>query len=224
MNVHSAFSFPLCSVWVDVGSVLRRIGSLLFFVSCSVLGTTAAHAGGWQEAHQTSDDVRITVEPDGSATILHHLRYRVVAGRFKSFDIAGIDPNAEVALETVIAPEKSGNEIAAHVEPVTKTPGTIRVSIDEGKGLTRGAYTFDVKYKLDLVKLKLLVRDGGLWKVTWTAPPAPEGHDGARVIFDLPSAPTEPRLAAGPEDDVDDVATRSRARRARAGSDARTAR
>ncbi len=181
-------------MWV----VASRKGVLLFFFASSLAAT--AHAGGWTEAHQTSDDVRITVEPDGTALVQHHLRYRVVAGRFKSFEIAGIHQSAELSPETVIVSEKAtAEEIAAHVEPVTKTPGTIKIAIDEGKGLTRGGYTFDVKYKLDLVATKLLVRDGGMWKLTWTAPPAPEGHDGARVTFDLPSAPTEPRLAAGPE-------------------------
>jgi hypothetical protein len=41
----------------------------------------------------------------------------------------------------------------------------------------------------------MLTRDGAMWKLSWTAPPASEGHDGARVTFDLPAAPTEPRLA-----------------------------
>jgi len=38
-----------------------------------------------------------------------------------------------------------------------------------------------------------------MWKVAWTAPPAPEGHDGARVLFEIPTAPTEPRLAGAAE-------------------------
>lgn len=159
----------------------------------------AAHAGGWQEMHETSDDVRVELDKDGVATVSHHLRYRIVAGHFKTFEIAGIDPRAEVMPEAVISKEKDGSEVAARVEVSPKSKDTIRVMIDEGKGLTRGAYVFDVKYKLNLVATKMLTRDGAMWKVAWTAPPAPEGHDGARVIFDLPTAPTEPRIAGANE-------------------------
>ncbi len=146
--------------------------------------------------HETSDDVRLEVGPDGVANVQHHLRYRIVAGHFKTFDLVGIDPRAEIAPEAVLTAEKSGAEILARVESVPKTPGTVRIMIDEGKGIGRGTYVVDVKYRLDLVATKLLTRDGAMWKVAWTAPPAPEGHDGARVVFDLPAAPTEPRLAA----------------------------
>jgi hypothetical protein len=146
--------------------------------------------------HETSDDVRLEVAPDGSAVVQHHLRYRVVAGHFKTIDVVGVDPHAEIAPEAVVTPEKGGAELPARAEPVEKSPGTLRILIDEGKGLGRGTYLVDVKYRLDLVAAKALVRDGAMWKLSWTAPAAPEGHDGARVVFDLPSAPTEPRLAA----------------------------
>lgn len=155
----------------------------------------AAAGGGWQEAHETSDDIRIEVGKDGMANVQHHLRYRIVAGHFKELDLTGVDPHAELAPDAVLTPEKGGKETPARVEMSAKTPGTVRILIDEGKGLTRGAYVVDVKYRLDFAGLKLLTRDGAMWKLAWTAPPAPEGHDGARVTFDVPAAPTEPRLA-----------------------------
>jgi hypothetical protein len=164
-------------------------------IGALALVAPAAHAGGWQEAHETSDDVRIEVGPDGAANVVHHLRYRIVAGHFKELTLAGVDPHAELVPAAVIVPEKNGKETAARVEMSPKTPGAVRILIDEGKGLTRGSYTVDVKYRLDFAGQKMLARDGAMWKLSWTAPPASEGHDGARVTFDLPAAPTEPRLA-----------------------------
>lgn len=175
--------------------VRKLVAPLLLSFAAVVSSSGSAFAGGWQEAHETSDDVRIEVGTDGVANITHHLRYRIVAGHFKTFELAGIDPHAELAPDAVLTPEKGGTETAARVEMSAKTPGTVRLLIDEGKGLARGSYVTDVKYRLDLVGNKMLTRDGAMWKAAWTAPPAPEGHDGARVTFDVPAAPTEPRLA-----------------------------
>ncbi|GEM_PF-479436 len=191
----------------------KRLSPVLIAAAVTALAPPA-DAAGWQEIHQTSDDVRFEVGPDGVATVQHHLRYRIVAGRFKTVEIAGIHPAAEIAPEAVFVSEKTGAEVLARVEAVEPTPNkrdeaastdkpseagakpiTLRLMIDEGKGLGRGIYTVDVTYKLDLVATKLLARDGAMWRIAWTAPPAPEGHDGARVVFDLPAAPTEPRLA-----------------------------
>lgn len=175
-------------------SIVRAVG----FALVTVLASSPAFAAGWQEVHQTSDDVRVTVGADGVATFEHHLRYRVVAGRFKAFELAGIDPRAELVADTVVLAEKGG-ETVGHVEPHPKTAGAVRIVLDEPKGLGRGIYAVDVKYKLDLVAAKVLVRDGAMWKLAWTAPPASAGHDGARVVYELPPAPTEPRLAGGDE-------------------------
>lgn len=158
-----------------------------------------ASAAGWQEIHQTSDDVRIEVGTDGTANVRHHLRYRVVAGQFDAIDLVGVDPSADVWPEAVLRAEKGSSEIPVRVEPAPGAAGTLRIFIDEPKGLRRGAYLVDVTYRLDLVATRKLVRDGAMWKLEWTAPLATEGRDGARVMFDLPTAPTEPRLASSAE-------------------------
>ncbi len=182
---------------------IRTLGFAAVIASVTLAG--GARARGWEEVHQTSDDVRLTVGADGIATVQHHLRFRVVAGRFKSFDFAGVDTRAELSAETNVLVEKGG-EIAGHVIVNPKTEGAVKITFDEPRGLGRGVYLLDVKYKIDLVATKMLVRDGAMWRLAWTAPPSPEGHDGARVIFELPSAPTEPRLAS-PEQAATTLAT-----------------
>ena len=62
-------------------------------VAAGLAGPRIAEAKGWEEVHQTSDDVRVSVGADGVAVIQHHLRYRIVAGRFKTLDFAGLDPH-----------------------------------------------------------------------------------------------------------------------------------
>jgi hypothetical protein len=172
----------------------RRTFSLAFGLF-ALAGAPRAEARGWEEIHQTSDDVRVTVGADGVAMVQHHLRYRVVAGHFKAFDFVGLDPRAELVAESLVLPEKGGELVAqAIVNP--KVPGSVQITFDEPRGLGRGVYVTDVRYKLDLVAAKMLVRDGAMWRLAWTAPASPEGHDGARVVFELPSAPTEPRLAS----------------------------
>ncbi len=179
-------------------------------LAVTLAAPAAAAPGGWQESHRTADDVRVVVGPDGLARIEHHVRYRVVAGRFRSFELAGVDVAAELEPEARVTadappevrPGSNSNTTSptvvptAHVERSPKTPGVVRITVDDPKGLPRGSYTIDVAYKLDLVATSAIVRDGAMWRLAWTAPAAPEGMDGARVTFDLPAAPTEPSLAS----------------------------
>ena len=183
---------------------------LAFALTLGATGfTSGAQARGWEEVHQTSDDVRLTVGADGIATVQHHLRYRVVAGHFKTLDFTGIEPNAEVVAESTALLEKGG-ELPAHILANPKVPGALLIAFDEPRGVGRGVYVIDVKYRLDLVAAKMLVRDGAMWRISWTAPTSPEGHDGARVVFEVPAAPTEPRLAS-PEQAATTLATLRRA-------------
>lgn len=161
----------------------------------SLLLPADAHAGGWTEVHQTSDDVRVSVGADGVAIFEYRMRWRIVAGKFRSLDVGGIDLRAALEPEATVSSEKGGDHIA-RVERDAKAPDTVHIFVDApAKWLGRGVYLVDIRYKLDLVAAKILTRDGGMWRLAWTAPPALEGRDGARVVFELPTAPTEPRLA-----------------------------
>lgn len=181
---------------------LLAILTVLFALIVPATATaTAPGAGTWQEAHQTNGDVRVTVGADGVALFRHRIRLRIVAGRFKYVDLLGLDPRGEVASDVRVLPEK-GSEIAGRAEPSPKVPGATRLTFDDPKGLSRGVYTIDVSYRMDLIATDVLVRDGGLLKLAWTSPAAAEGVDGARVVFDLPAAKTPPRLAS-----VDDAPT-----------------
>ena len=177
-----------------------------------------AESAKWQEAHRTQDDVRISVARDGSAVVDEQIRYRVVAGRLRSFDVKGIDADAVLTPEVEVTAE-DGSRFLAHAEFTTETKSetrkadkgetkevapVVRVTVDEiqgarDKGLPRGIYAFLLKYKVDLVASHRLERDGSMWRLTWTSLPAPDGRDGVRALIDVPPSPTEPRPDAPKE-------------------------
>src|SRR5258708_19750950 len=67
-----------------------------------------------------------------------------------------------------------------------------------------GTFTFDVRWRLDLVASQALVRDGANWRLTWSAPVAADGFDSARTVIDLPAAPGSPQPILADTGAVDD--------------------
>lgn len=163
------------------------------WVACAVLFgfALARPAGAWQESHEATDDVRVQVDPDGTAHFEHALSYRVVRGPLRSFDVEGVEKNAVPDKEVVIrAPD--GRELTAQCE--MHADRVLRITVDEPRSVMHGTFVFHVKYSVDLVAAQELVRDGAMWRLSWKAPVATEGFDGARFLFALPAAPTEPRV------------------------------
>ncbi len=166
---------------------MRRV-SAGFLVMAVLAGARPASA--YREAHMTADDVRVTVDDAAVARIDHALTVRVLSGTLKTLDVSGIEPEAKPDAEASITSE-SGRASSAAVDTVGEH--VLRLTIAEPKGLPRGTYVVHVRYQVDLVKARELLADGAMWKLAWTAPMALEGYDAARVTFDLPAAPTEPR-------------------------------
>jgi hypothetical protein len=155
----------------------------------------AQSAEGASEAHFGGDDVRITVDEAGLAHVEHALSYRVTGSPPKGFDLTGIEPEALV--DPVAQVALDGETInAGNVERRGET--ALRISLDGAPRRLTGHAVIAVRvsYTLDLVQTHHLTLDGAMWRLAWTAPFAPEGYDAARVIFDLPAAPTEPRILA----------------------------
>lgn len=166
---------------------------------------SARAATGWQEWHQTGNDVFVTVDKAGTAHVEHRVRYRVVAGKMQSFDLPAIDMEAQIVPDVSIAAE-DGARLGGHAEGISAkavkdlpdadpSSQVVRVSVDDPKGLKRGTYTFVVAYDVEGWKTKHLTKDGSLVRITFKQPPSLEGRDGARAVFRLPPGPTEPRIA-----------------------------
>jgi hypothetical protein len=177
--------------------MLRRWLAIGGVIVSSAIPARAAYT----EVHQTGDDVRLEVDAAGVARIEHAVRYRVVAGALKQFDLPGLEKDITIDPSATITTDE-GRELSAHVAPAEGRERTLRVTVDEAKGLRRGLYTFHLRYETDLVAAKELVKDGAMWRLEWASPPAPEGLDGMRVVVAAPPADTEPRALRGPDDGI----------------------
>ncbi len=153
-----------------------------------------AARAAYVEAHQTGDDVQIDVDGAGHARVEHTVRWNVLGGSLQKIDLRGIDQGAVLEPLASITTD-DGNELPAHAE--VDADRTLRVQVDDPKGLKRGLYTFRVRYSVDLVAAHAFVRDGAMWRFSWSSPVAPEGYDGARLQLSFPSAQTEPRGEEG---------------------------
>ena len=192
--------------------------ALAALVSLSPTSHARGGGGGWQEWHQTGNDLIATFAKDGRVHVEHHIRYRVVAGQLHAFDLPSIDLEASIAPDVSVVGE-DGAHLAAHAEGISAkaakdvardgvidaTTQVVRVSVDDPKGLKRGTYAFVVAYDVDGWKTKHLVKDGALVKASFALPPSLEGRDAARAVFRLPSGPTEPRVLLGDGAEAEDT-------------------
>lgn len=163
----------------------------------------SGRALAWQEAHQTGDEVRVRIDAAGVAQVEHQIRWHVVRGPLKSIDLVGIDPGVTLDPDVPIAAE-DGRSLLAHA--ARRDERTVRVTIDEPRALMRGNFTFDVRWRADLVAARALARDGATWRLAWQAPVATDGYDAARTVLDFPAAPDAPQPIVPDTGAVDDGA------------------
>jgi hypothetical protein len=149
---------------------------------------------------------RITLQSNGSE-------------RLKEYVLEGVDRDAVPDTNSYIVPARDAlatsldSAIPLHLEIVhpkradgaEDEPSTMRLRIDDRKGLRRGTYLLVVRYRTDLHARGLIERDGAMVRLAWTWPIFTDGFDGGRVTFALPHAPTTPRAVdASLDGDGDD--------------------
>lgn len=162
----------------------------------------------YTEAHVTGADARVVVERDGKTTVTLAIAYRVAAGTVRSIALTGFEDGWQLHEEAKVT---SGDGHAFGARVARDDKDVVHVSIDDPKGLKRGDYKVELTYDGSIVGR--VVRDGAFDRVRFALPPMREGIDSARVVLDLPSAPTEPRAAPdalgedAPNDAVTDIVT-----------------
>lgn len=169
----------------------------------------------WVDLKVSNDDIKVTVEASGKATVEHRVTLLVSGGPLKSVVIKGIDADAVLDPNGYVIPEKlatKGLADALHVDPVKQfaknsNPGAdpertdLKIDLNDGVGLKRGAWILVVRYTTDLSASGALVEDGAGFLLKWKGPAWDDGLDATKATFVFPSAPTPPRAA-----DLDDEA------------------
>lgn len=185
-----------------------RLGAALTALAIALLILTGAHpALAWVDVNVTADDARVSLETGGEAEVEHRITLRVAGGPLRTLDIKGVDKNAVPAAEGYVVPQREAlrNSLASAQAVVSEllpegrpladgspAPTVLRIRFDSGRGLGRGVYVLVVRYRTNLVA-RFEAR-GSLTHIEWQGPAWDDGFDSARVTFDLPAAPTEPRV------------------------------
>ncbi|HEY1960101.1 MAG TPA: hypothetical protein VGH28_31045 [Polyangiaceae bacterium] len=166
--------------------MLRHV---LIWLLClaALLAVGQAHAS-YTEAHVTGEDARAVIARDGSVVVTHAISYRVVAGALRTIAIVGFEDDLRFR-PTASVTSSDGQALGASV--VRDDHDVVHVTVDDPKGLKRGDWRFELVYETSLVGR--VTREGALLRLRFALPPSREGVDGARLVLDLPSAPTEPR-------------------------------
>ena len=165
-------------------------------------------ASAWVETHIESDDVRVTLERDAPARVEHRIKVRIAGGPLRVLDLRGVDGDAEPETDAYVVTEHdagikslaSAREVTAElIPPDTKptkdgspAPSILRLRLGE-KGIGRGTYVVQVRYRTRLAERGFLTREGSVVHVRWQGVVWEDGFDSARVTFDLPGAPVAPR-------------------------------
>ena len=182
--------------------VRRAIG--LTVALALTFATRRAHA--WQEAHQTGDDAIVVVDAKGEASVTEQLRWHVVRGPLRAIDLTNLDPSAAYE-EDVPVTAGDGRTFVAHA--ARRDPHTLRIAVDDPRGLMRGAFSFTLRSRVDLIASHALERDGATWRLAWASPAALDGFENVHATFDLPAAPEPPRPIVAETGTVDDAAVQT---------------
>lgn len=179
-----------------------------FFLLLLLLASSARPALAWVDVNVERDDVRVSIDRGGSARVEHRITLKIAGGPLRALDIRGADRDAVPDPDGYVVPEREASKgtLTSAVATTTEllppdlkpqadgspAPPVLRVRLGE-KGLGRGVYVVLVRYTTRLGGR--VTADGGLSRVEWRGPIWSDGLDSARVTFDLPAAPTEPRAA-----------------------------
>ena len=172
----------------------------------------ARPALAWVDLTIEGDDARVTLQPNGAARVEHRITLKIAGGPLRALDLRGVDRNAVPELDGYIVPLREANQHSlASAVPITvelMPPGnkpepdgspalsSLKIRFQNEKGIGRGVYVVLLRYTTNLANR--ITADGAMARVVWKGPLWDYGLDSVRVTFELPAAPSEPRVADSP--------------------------
>lgn len=144
----------------------------------------ARPVAAWTDARPAGLVTEVQLERDGGATVTLRMRWRVLAGRFRAFEIA--DLPADFTLLEATASDATGNAVMVN----TRTPaaGRLEVSIGEGQGIPRGAIDVAVRFTTSLRAQGLVHRVGDDAVVDISTVPWERGLEAAEIRVAIPAS------------------------------------
>ena len=181
-------------------------------LACLVFLSAPRPARAWVDVNVEGDDVRLTIAPSGQVRVEHRITLKIAGGPLRSIDLRGVDRDAVPDADGYVVPQREAQQssLASAIPIATElmapankleddgTPAlsVLKIRFQNDKGLGRGVYVILVRYTSSLASRITL--DGAMARVSWRGPVWDDGLDSARVTFDFPAAPNEPRLDDGP--------------------------
>jgi len=195
----------------DLSAMLHRarLGPALFAIALFVaVFAWIRPASAWVDVYVEGDEVKVSLDRSGKARVEHRISLKIAGGPLRAFDLPGVDEDATPEPDGYVVPLReakmhslaSAIPIEAELLPPehraadaegASSQNTLRVRFQNDKGIGRGLYVLLVRYTTDMSQR--IAADGSMARLVWRGLVHKDGLDSARVTFELPAAPTEPR-------------------------------
>jgi hypothetical protein len=161
----------------------RAVRAAWFALAVS-LCTVTHTAGAWTDARPAGLVTEVVVDRDGGATVTTRVRWRVLAGRFRAFELTELP--ADATLVEATATDAQG----APVSVATRTPsaGRLELELGEQSGLRRGTVDVVVRYTTSLRAQGAVRRSGEDAIVKVATVPWERGLEAAELRVATPTS------------------------------------
>jgi hypothetical protein len=152
-------------------------------LSLSLLAA-ASPAAAWTDARPAGLVTEVVVDRDGGATVTMRVRWRVVAGRFRMFELSELPADAML----VEATATDGQGAPVSIATRAPQPGRLEVSLGEAQGLRRGSVDVAVRFTTSLRAQGAIRRSGDDAIIELATVPWERGLEAAELRVATPSS------------------------------------
>lgn len=183
---------------------MRSIRRLPAWILACALWLLSAPAHAWTDARPSGLVTEISIDRDGGATVTLRVRWRVLAGRLRQFEL--VDLPTDLALLEAIATNASGAPVALSTH--APGPGRLEVSLgDEQGGVRRGAVDVVIRYTTSFRALGAIQRAGADAVIDVATVPWERGLEAAEIRIALPTGARRAQWIADDTPGVDATTT-----------------